>query len=183
MCTYGNRGAIVQGVARLPACRRVVQEGCGGGYWIHSYANMLVHSWVRNHTACVQARGPRRLWRRPTSTPRSTWCARWVLGDWGFGLCGLCRTVFLQLRYIEWWRNGICTRQTRRATVVTCSGGSRSPGPLCPYPYPSPAQGDNKSIPAASSWKLSPDAKYVHYCDNETIGGVEFKSTPDVGDK
>ncbi len=29
----------------------------------------------------------------------------------------------------------------------------------------------------------SPDAKYVHYCDNETIQGVEFKSVPNVGDK
>lgn len=45
------------------------------------------------------------------------------------------------------------------------------------------AKGDNKSVPAPSTWKLSPDAKYVHYCDNETIGGVEFKSVPDVGDK
>ncbi|KAG2496816.1 hypothetical protein HYH03_005222 [Edaphochlamys debaryana] len=45
------------------------------------------------------------------------------------------------------------------------------------------AKGDNKSVPAPSTWKLSPDSKYVHYCDNETIGGVEFKSTPDVGDR
>lgn len=37
------------------------------------------------------------------------------------------------------------------------------------------ATGDNKSIPAAADWKLSPDARYVHYCDNETIQGVEFK--------
>lgn len=43
------------------------------------------------------------------------------------------------------------------------------------------AKGDNKSVPAPSSWKLSPDSKYVHYCDNETIGGVEFKGVPDVG--
>lgn len=42
-------------------------------------------------------------------------------------------------------------------------------------------KGDNKSVPAVSTWKLSPDSKYVHYCDNETIGGVEFKSVPDVG--
>lgn len=33
------------------------------------------------------------------------------------------------------------------------------------------AKGDNKSVPARDTWKLSPDAKYVHYCDNETIGG------------
>ncbi|KAF5830934.1 phosphoserine aminotransferase [Dunaliella salina] len=45
------------------------------------------------------------------------------------------------------------------------------------------AKGDNKSIPAPSTWNLSPDAKYVHYCDNETIQGVEFKSVPDVGNK
>jgi len=37
------------------------------------------------------------------------------------------------------------------------------------------AKGDNKSIPAPSTWKLSANSKYVHYCDNETIGGVEFK--------
>ena len=37
------------------------------------------------------------------------------------------------------------------------------------------AKGDNKSIPAPSTWKLTPGSKYVHYCDNETIGGVEFK--------
>jgi phosphoserine aminotransferase len=45
------------------------------------------------------------------------------------------------------------------------------------------AEGDNKSIPDPSTWKISPDAKYVHYCDNETIGGVEFKSVPDVKGK
>lgn len=45
------------------------------------------------------------------------------------------------------------------------------------------ATGDNKSVPAPSTWKLSPDAKYVHYCDNETIQGVEFKAPPNVGDK
>jgi phosphoserine aminotransferase len=32
-----------------------------------------------------------------------------------------------------------------------------------------------------SEWKLSPDAAYVHYTPNETIGGVEFHSIPDVG--
>ncbi len=37
------------------------------------------------------------------------------------------------------------------------------------------AKGDNKSIPPPSTWKLTPGSKYVHYCDNETIGGVEFK--------
>lgn len=36
------------------------------------------------------------------------------------------------------------------------------------------------SIPARSEWKLSKDAAYVHLCMNETIGGVEFHSIPDV---
>lgn len=45
------------------------------------------------------------------------------------------------------------------------------------------AKGDNQSIPPPSKWKLKPKAKYVHYCDNETIQGVEFQSIPDVGDR
>jgi phosphoserine aminotransferase len=35
--------------------------------------------------------------------------------------------------------------------------------------------------PEQSSWKLDPDAAYVHYTSNETIGGVEFQWTPDTG--
>ena len=37
------------------------------------------------------------------------------------------------------------------------------------------------SIPARSTWKLDPDAAYVHICSNETIGGVEYHFTPDTG--
>jgi len=36
-------------------------------------------------------------------------------------------------------------------------------------------------IPPRSEWKLDPNAAYVHFCSNETIGGVEFYETPDVG--
>lgn len=36
-------------------------------------------------------------------------------------------------------------------------------------------------VPARDTWKLTPDAAYVHICTNETIGGVEFDYTPDVG--
>lgn len=36
--------------------------------------------------------------------------------------------------------------------------------------------------PHQSEWKLSPDAAYVHYTSNETIGGVEFFWTPETGD-
>ncbi|MDP4299967.1 3-phosphoserine/phosphohydroxythreonine transaminase [Leptothrix discophora] len=37
-------------------------------------------------------------------------------------------------------------------------------------------------IPAFETWKLDPDAAYVHICSNETIGGVEYHWTPDSGD-
>jgi len=37
------------------------------------------------------------------------------------------------------------------------------------------------SIPDMATWKLDPEAAYVHYCANETVNGVEFSNTPDVG--
>lgn len=37
------------------------------------------------------------------------------------------------------------------------------------------------AIPPQSEWKLGPDAAYVHYTPNETIGGVEFHNIPEVG--
>jgi phosphoserine aminotransferase len=36
-------------------------------------------------------------------------------------------------------------------------------------------------VPPQASWRLSPEAAYVHVCTNETIGGVEFHWTPDTG--
>ena len=36
--------------------------------------------------------------------------------------------------------------------------------------------------PAQSGWKLDPNAAYVHYTPNETIGGVEIFWTPETGD-
>ena len=38
------------------------------------------------------------------------------------------------------------------------------------------------SVPPRDSWKLDPNAAYVHICANETIGGVEYHATPDVGE-
>ncbi|XP_034248285.1 probable phosphoserine aminotransferase [Thrips palmi] len=35
-------------------------------------------------------------------------------------------------------------------------------------------------IPPAASWKLSPEASYVYYCDNETVHGIEFPDIPDT---
>jgi len=37
-------------------------------------------------------------------------------------------------------------------------------------------------IPKKEDWKIDPEAAYVHYCMNETVNGVEFHYTPDVGD-
>ena len=36
--------------------------------------------------------------------------------------------------------------------------------------------------PAQAAWKLDPNAAYVHYTPNETIGGVEIFWTPHTGD-
>jgi len=38
------------------------------------------------------------------------------------------------------------------------------------------------TVPEKETWNLNPDAAYVHYTTNETIGGVEFDEIPDVGD-
>ncbi len=38
------------------------------------------------------------------------------------------------------------------------------------------------TVPAQEELKLNPDAAYVHYTPNETIGGVEFDYIPDTGD-
>jgi phosphoserine aminotransferase len=37
------------------------------------------------------------------------------------------------------------------------------------------------TVPARNEWKLDPAAAYLHYTSNETIGGVQFHSVPDVG--
>jgi phosphoserine aminotransferase len=36
-------------------------------------------------------------------------------------------------------------------------------------------------VPLRSEWQLDANAAYVHICSNETIGGVEYHFTPDVG--
>jgi phosphoserine aminotransferase len=35
---------------------------------------------------------------------------------------------------------------------------------------------------APKQWNVRPDAAYVHYCSNETIGGVEYHTVPSHGD-
>ena len=38
------------------------------------------------------------------------------------------------------------------------------------------------TIPPRAEWRLNPEAAYVHYTPNETIGGVEFHWVPDPGE-
>lgn len=35
-------------------------------------------------------------------------------------------------------------------------------------------------VPPLDSWQVQPDASYLHYCSNETIGGVEIAQMPDM---
>lgn len=42
--------------------------------------------------------------------------------------------------------------------------------------------GNFSSIPDRDSWNVRSDTGYLHYTPNETIGGVEFHETPEVGD-
>jgi len=49
-------------------------------------------------------------------------------------------------------------------------------------PNSSALQADGASIPDPATWRLSPGSRFVHYCDNETIGGVEFRAPPAVPD-
>ncbi len=38
------------------------------------------------------------------------------------------------------------------------------------------------TIPDSDTWSLNPNAAYVHYTPNETIGGLEFQDIPETGD-
>ncbi|MFN2643413.1 MAG: 3-phosphoserine/phosphohydroxythreonine transaminase [Burkholderiales bacterium] len=40
---------------------------------------------------------------------------------------------------------------------------------------------DRKFTYAPKEWNVRRDAAYVHYCSNETIGGVEFHAVPEAG--
>ncbi|MCF7821803.1 MAG: 3-phosphoserine/phosphohydroxythreonine transaminase [Mariprofundaceae bacterium] len=44
------------------------------------------------------------------------------------------------------------------------------------------SEGGFTSVPTQAELKLDPDAAYVHYTPNETIGGVEFDYIPETGD-
>ena len=70
--------------------------------------------------------------------------------------------------------------------IVTGAWGQKAIGEaksLCRVNVAATSEAGNfTSIPPRSEWKLSQDAAYVHITPNETIHGVEFHDTPDVGD-
>jgi phosphoserine aminotransferase len=54
---------------------------------------------------------------------------------------------------------------------------------LCQVNVAASAETSNfTTIPPREAWRLDPQAAYVHYTPNETIGGVEFHTIPEVGD-
>ena len=70
--------------------------------------------------------------------------------------------------------------------VVTGHWGSTALRQAAPYVdlrIAASSEGEGfRSIPPRDAWRLSDDAAYVHITANETIHGVEFRETPDVGD-
>ena len=65
----------------------------------------------------------------------------------------------------EWSRKSI--KEARRYGGVNVAASSRDGGDV--------------AIPPREGWQLDPNAAYVHICSNETIGGVQYHFTPEVG--
>ena len=65
----------------------------------------------------------------------------------------------------EWSAKSIA--EARRYGGVNVAASSKATGYTC--------------IAPRDTWQLDPNAAYVHICSNETIGGVEYHWTPEVG--
>jgi phosphoserine aminotransferase len=65
----------------------------------------------------------------------------------------------------EWSKKSI--KEAKKYAKVNVAASAETSGFTC--------------VPPRDTWKLDPDAAYVHICSNETIGGVEYHFTPDVG--
>ena len=65
----------------------------------------------------------------------------------------------------EWSKKAISEAKKFCAVNVVATGADRN------FSY----------IPAFNTWQRDPNAAYLHYTPNETIGGVEFNWLPDVG--
>jgi phosphoserine aminotransferase len=66
----------------------------------------------------------------------------------------------------EWSKKSI--KEAKKYAAINVAGSSAATG--------------YDRVPERSSWQLDPNAAYVHICANETIGGVQFHDTPDVGE-
>jgi phosphoserine aminotransferase len=66
----------------------------------------------------------------------------------------------------EWSRKSI--KEAKRYGGVNVAASSKA--------------GGDTAIPPREGWQLDPNAAYVHICSNETIGGVQYHVTPEVGD-
>ena len=71
--------------------------------------------------------------------------------------------------------------------VINGHWGAKAASEAAPYVHvqvvaDSKADGDYRQLPPRASWQLDPHAAYVHYTPNETIHGLEFHTTPEVGD-
>ncbi|HHM05111.1 MAG TPA: 3-phosphoserine/phosphohydroxythreonine transaminase [Gammaproteobacteria bacterium] len=65
------------------------------------------------------------------------------------------------------WSKKAIAEARRYCTVNVAASGER---------------GNFTGIPPQEEWRLDPQAAYVHYTPNETIGGVEFHWVPETGD-
>jgi phosphoserine aminotransferase len=69
--------------------------------------------------------------------------------------------------------------------IVTGDWGKKAAkvgGQLCKVNLAASSEADKFThIPERASWKLDPDAAYVHFTPNETIHGIEFHAEPETG--
>jgi len=65
----------------------------------------------------------------------------------------------------EWSKKGISEAKKFGAVNIVATGADKN------FSY----------IPAFDTWQCDPNAAYLHYTPNETIGGVEFNWVPDSG--
>lgn len=78
----------------------------------------------------------------------------------------------------------LCAPDDAADFVVTGSWGDKAfkeAGKFCKANLAATGKpGKYTDVPSPADWKLTPGAKYVHICSNETIQGVEFKDYEDV---
>lgn len=104
------------------------------------------------------------------------------------GLPGNYRVLFLQggatLQFAMVPLN-LATPEATADYLVTGSWGRKAvaeAGRFCNVNVAADEAASNYTrVPEASEWQVREDAAYLHYTPNETIGGVEFHSTPETG--